>query len=509
MATIEGVDLTNPDRTRLNVAQVDVLRRLLVAVEPSERSMGADGRLKVSQGQNVYDVDFENGLQLLRWETIAVNAGSVAHMPVEGGVRLRVSSAAGDRVVRQSKPYFRYQPSKGMYCSAAVVFGMPTAGNVKRVGLFDADNGIFFEQDGTGVGVVKRSSAGQYTADIRIAQTAFNLDRLDGTGPSGITVDWTRIQMTTMDYSWYGGGRARLGLVIDGQTVWVHKFTHANSIARAWMRTGNLPARYEIFNTAGVAGNVDFMHWGISVVIEGRFDDQRGFTFPYTNGNSRVAVTSRRPILSCRITPMSVPVTTGTATGGTTSSLTVSGTPWTINQFAGAYVLVTAGTLFAAGVGQVARIISNTANTLTLENPLTLGAGFTAAPDATTLFSIGYLNRGQLQPRSIQIQSDANAFCELVFNSALTGANFVKLNSLTSPNSLGERDIAATVSTGGDVIWSGYVGANQPAIIPLSDLQVLAGNILGNNPDILSVLATAATGTANITATLINQEAMS
>lgn len=66
-------------------------------------------------------------------------------------------AANGDVALRQSRPYFRYQPSKGIYASAAVLFGAPTADITRRIGMFDADNGIFFWQDVTGLWAVRRA----------------------------------------------------------------------------------------------------------------------------------------------------------------------------------------------------------------------------------------------------------------------------------------------------------------------------------------------------------------
>ena len=69
---------------------------------------------------------------------------------------------------------------------------------------------------------------------------------------------------------------------------------------------------------------------------------------------------------------------TGTATGGTTTTLVNSSKAWATNQWANAYqVRITAGT----GVGQIRRITSNTGTTLTVPT-------WTTTPDATSVYSI-------------------------------------------------------------------------------------------------------------------------
>jgi len=84
------------------------------------------------------------------------------------------------------------------------------------------------------------------TVERRVPQSAFNTDRLDGTGPSGMTLDLSRMQMFYIDYSWYGTGFIRFGIRgTDGNVIYVHRFINNNSQYLAYMRSGNLPGRYE------------------------------------------------------------------------------------------------------------------------------------------------------------------------------------------------------------------------------------------------------------------------
>ena len=84
------------------------------------------------------------------------------------------------------------------------------------------------------------------TVETRIPQSEFNLDKVDGTGPSGYNIDLTKMQMFYIDYSWYGAGFIRWGLRgPDGDVFYVHKMPNNNVNNEAYMRSGNLPARYE------------------------------------------------------------------------------------------------------------------------------------------------------------------------------------------------------------------------------------------------------------------------
>ena len=84
------------------------------------------------------------------------------------------------------------------------------------------------------------------TIDTKYPQSTWNLDKCDGTGPSGYNMDLSKMQMWYIDYSWYGAGFIRWGVRgTDGNVIYCHKVSNNNVNTEAYMRSGNLPARYE------------------------------------------------------------------------------------------------------------------------------------------------------------------------------------------------------------------------------------------------------------------------
>jgi hypothetical protein len=85
--------------------------------------------------------------------------------------------------------------------------------------------------------------------EVRTPQSQFNRDTLDGTGPSGFKFDPTKMQMIGLQYTWYGAGfvdfMMRGG---DGNWVYAHRYKQNNINDEAYMRTGNMPVRYELIN---------------------------------------------------------------------------------------------------------------------------------------------------------------------------------------------------------------------------------------------------------------------
>jgi hypothetical protein len=85
------------------------------------------------------------------------------------------------------------------------------------------------------------------TVETEWNQGDWNIDRCDGTGKTGYNLDPTKMQMFYMDYSWYGAGFIRWGFrALNGDVIYAHKIPNNNQNTEAYMRSGNLPARYEV-----------------------------------------------------------------------------------------------------------------------------------------------------------------------------------------------------------------------------------------------------------------------
>jgi len=116
--------------------------------------------------------------------------------------------------------------------------------------------------------------------DTKVAQANWSIDPCDGNGPTGYRLDTTKIQMIYMDYSWYGAGKVRFGFKANnGEVRYVHEFLHNNNFNEAYLRSGNLPGRYEVENQTSPTYSPSLMHWGTSIIMDGRFDDDKAYLF--------------------------------------------------------------------------------------------------------------------------------------------------------------------------------------------------------------------------------------
>ena len=177
---------------------------------------------------------------------------------------------SGCSVIRETTKVFSYQPGKSLLTLNTFIPNSPKENLRQRIGYFGADNGLYYEVDGTTAYFVERSlSTGTST---RVAQSDWNVDKLDGTGPSGITLELTRAQILWMDIEWLGLGTVRIGFVINGQMIHCHSFHHANLIQSTYITTASLPLRYEIANTGVTTSSSTLKQVCSTVISEGGYE---------------------------------------------------------------------------------------------------------------------------------------------------------------------------------------------------------------------------------------------
>ena len=240
-------------------------------VDFSGTSLDAFGRLRVSEPYSLFDSSNRYAIDN-QFDTSTVSGGSTTYLPNEGTVRMDVDTASGAEVVRQSFRSMLYQPGKGLLVLATFVMNAAKTNLRQRVGYFGTQNGLYFELNNTTKAFVMRTYVGGSVDNTtrRVEQSAWNGDKLDGTGASGLTLDLTKPQILWMDFEWLGVGNVRCGFIINGQYIVCHTYQTANVTGTSvYMTTACLPVRYEITNTAATADASYLKQICSSVISEG------------------------------------------------------------------------------------------------------------------------------------------------------------------------------------------------------------------------------------------------
>jgi hypothetical protein len=320
-------------------------------------AVDAFGRARISQPVTLYDSFHryeDNGK-----ENQANTAGTSASFDSNtASINMTVDTVSGHYVYRESKKVFAYQPGKSL--QILKTFNMnPHKTNLRqRVGYFDTFNGFYLERSGattSNVSFVKRSSVTGSVVNTPVDRADWNIDKLDGTGPSLLTLDLDNPQILFIDIEWLGVGSVRMGFVINGQFIHCHTFHHANlnsSPKGAYIQTACLPIRSEIENTGTTDSSSTYKQICCTVISEGGYaltGRPRMYGQEPAPGLRLITAGTYYPVVSIRLNPNNpgalvipssaalLPINTGNYRYKINVGGTISGAVWT-NAASNSYV---------------------------------------------------------------------------------------------------------------------------------------------------------------------------
>ena len=262
-------------------------------------SVDSFSRLRVANPTFLFDAQHTYDLNPLLFEQITNGAGAtIAYDPTNRCALMTFASTpTGGKAYMQSYEWIPYQPGRCQLFLITFNFLSTAANCLKFAGIGDAaTNGIFFEQSGSTkqFSIYSATSQGNQT----VIQSNWNLDRLDGTGPSGITFDATKTNILVIDFQALYVGRVRIGFDIDGQIIFAHEFKHANIVSYPYIQIASLPISCGMTCTGTVSTTMNFIC--CTAISEGGAEEPVGYQFvqegTVTAGNgTRTHLLSIRP----------------------------------------------------------------------------------------------------------------------------------------------------------------------------------------------------------------------
>lgn len=248
----------------------------------------AFGRVRVSMPSHIFDAQMTYDLQSLLYEQITNGSGAtITYDATNRCAGMAFSSTAtGGKAYMQSFQYFPYQPGRSQQIFITFNFVEAVANCLKFAGYSDGVNGVELQQSGNTVQLVLYSSS--TNGNQTVVKSSWNLDKMDGTGPSGLTLDLTKAQILVIDLQALYTGRVRIGFNIGGVLVPVHEFRHSNLIVYPYIAIASLPIRCGMTCSGTVSTTMRFIC--ASVCSEGGEAAIPGYTF--TQGAQSVAVAS-------------------------------------------------------------------------------------------------------------------------------------------------------------------------------------------------------------------------
>lgn len=246
----------------------------------NNQNLDAFYRLRISNPQTIFDSKQIHDNQPLFWDDQEVSGTgtSSTYSKPYARTRIGVTNVTAGKRIRQTFRRFDYQPGKSQLVIETFVMSACTGDSYIEVGQHDDNNGIFMKKDVNGVYVGIRSSVTGSPVDNLVHQntaiystdatSTWNIDKMDGTGASGLTIDWTKNVIFFFDYEWLGVGTVALGVFINRKPYYIHYFNHSNLTEQVYMSTPNNPLRYLVSN--GGTGNAATLdHICSTVITEG------------------------------------------------------------------------------------------------------------------------------------------------------------------------------------------------------------------------------------------------
>ena len=233
----------------------------------------------------IIELNSSYGVTALRDVTTTANGGSVTDNSTEGTIQLQTSTTANGTAQLESAEAGRYITGYSCQFGFGVLMPDAPAGNeVAEWGALsvDGNDGLLFGQDATGVYVELRKNG----TGTKVYQSAWNVDKMDGTGESSVTLDTSKGYIYQIDYSWYGYGIIRwsiLASVNNRQTVVpVHEITPSGETS---ISSPNLVLHQRVDN-GGDATNLVMQVGGRQYSIVGLYVPKFRFTGQTRSGVS-------------------------------------------------------------------------------------------------------------------------------------------------------------------------------------------------------------------------------
>jgi hypothetical protein len=388
----------------------------------------AFGRLRMSEPVTIFDSKQLHDNAPLFWDDSETSGSGTtsSHSTATASTTIGVSANTAGKRVRRTFQRMNYVPgmSQLIIMTAQMASQGALDGIIGRVGYFDDNDGVFFSmEDGVAYAVVRSSTSGS-PVETKVRQSEWNIDPFDGSGPSGITLDPTKVNILMFDMEWLGSGRVRFGFNVDGINYIVHEQRHSNVLANVYMSTPNLPLTYEIEND-GTGAATTMQHICSTVISEGGYDplgvirevDTGTTEITATNANTIYALLGFRlnsAALDTAIDFMKVEVlltSAGTFHWELLFNPTITGSPsWSqlansaLDTFTGSSsITLTNGTSLGGGYGASTGSGGSAAGAIgsAIDNSIKLGAAIDGTQDIVVL-GVSALGAGETFLGSVQ-----------------------------------------------------------------------------------------------------------
>lgn len=274
-----------------------------------ENTLDAFGKLRVTNPTTLLDIRFPGqftGNSLFLKNNLQICSDSSGnYVGNYANSKLVIDASGAGYYISQSRNYCVYQPGKSLLFMASGVLSPGNNDYTTRIGYFNnefpsgnsliVNNGLYFQCSG---GIYSINIASNSTP-ISTSQSSWNIDKMDGSGPSGLYLDFTKCQLFVIDMEWLGVGRIRFGFYAYGRIQYCHQITNINSLIQPYTNSINLPICYSIHNSNNNSTLSDsFTQICSTIISEGGYTPV-GKPFSISTGTTAISINgnTEEPIL--------------------------------------------------------------------------------------------------------------------------------------------------------------------------------------------------------------------
>ena len=172
-------------------------------------------------------------------------------------VSLVTTTATGSSALLSSNRRLHYKPGQGSVCEFTAIYGAGIANNNQIVGIGNSSDGFFYGYNGTLFGILWRSSSSGSLVNTWISQANWNVDGMNGSGPSGITLNPQTGNLYKIQFAWLGFGVINFYIANPNGSGWilVHQIQYPNNFINSSVLNASMQLYAQTINTAA-AGSI-------------------------------------------------------------------------------------------------------------------------------------------------------------------------------------------------------------------------------------------------------------
>lgn len=188
---------------------------------------GVDDEWDLSTATPVLEIKMDADDNPLKMNTFLSNGSVTSFNSTKKTVEMIITN--GSRVQRLSKQYIPLRLGQDYLAVLSGVLVVPTLVTT-HIGMYNTENFRLFLYSANNSVFVDLAIPGQFEGILRVGRSAWNIDKVDGSGPSGVVIDFTKFQHYVFEMKYRHSLACKVGVLYNNNIIWFHDFSEYNAL---------------------------------------------------------------------------------------------------------------------------------------------------------------------------------------------------------------------------------------------------------------------------------------